>query len=115
VGLWRIAHRVVLTGQPKGSLELIGSPRLPFRCNIKPGRCSDVTILGPHTIVEWFVLATRMDLDGTNQTVQAVHEDRVSDTFLQESGTSLSELFEEKLDLESRRWLYETVLSHWLL
>jgi hypothetical protein len=66
-------------------------------------------------ILEWFVLVTRVNLDGTLQTVQAVQEGRISDTFLQESCTALSEPFEEILDLESRRYLCETVLSHWLL
>lgn len=58
------------------------------------------------------MLVTRVDLDGTLQTVQAVQEGRISDTFLQKSGTGLSEPFEENLDLESRRCLSETVLSH---
>jgi hypothetical protein len=66
-------------------------------------------------ILEWFVSVIRVNLDGTLQTVQAVQEGRISDTFLQESGMALSEPFEEILDLESRRYLCETVLSHWLL
>jgi hypothetical protein len=65
--------------------------------------------------LEWFVLVTRMDLDGTLQTVQAVQESRIPDTFLQESGTGLSKAFEENLDSESRRCLCETVLGYWLL
>jgi hypothetical protein len=65
-------------------------------------------------ILEWFVLVTHVDLDGTLQTVQAVQKSRISDTFLQESGTGLNEPFEESLDLESRRCLCETVLSPWL-
>jgi hypothetical protein len=66
-------------------------------------------------LLEWFVLATRMDLDGTLQTVQVVREGHISGILLQESGTGLREPFEENRGLESRRCPCETVLSHWLL
>jgi hypothetical protein len=66
-------------------------------------------------ILEQFVLVIGVDLDGTFQSVQAVRKGRISDTLFQESSTGLSEAFEKNLDLESRRYLYETVLSHWLL
>jgi hypothetical protein len=48
-------------------------------------------------ILEWFVLVTRVALDGTLQTVQAGQEGRIPGTFLQESGMGLSEPFEKTL------------------
>jgi hypothetical protein len=41
-------------------------------------------------LLEWFVLVTRMDPDGSLQTVHSVREDRISDILLQESGTGWS-------------------------
>jgi hypothetical protein len=63
---------------------------------------------------EFFRYITRVDLNRAFQAVEAVEGRCIGDAFLQKIGPCLSELFEEELDLGSRRCLCEMWPCHWL-
>ena len=76
------------------------------------GMSSFVAKLIKILILHCSVLETCVDLDSTLQTVEAVKESCISNTFFQETNTCLSKPIKKELDLESCRCLCKALLGH---